>query len=128
MSITNDNVLCGIRQVLCKIENILPSFESLEGGTYAPGGDSVSTVQQCVNKTNAIYTWAQKNGSFASTNHGSEYTDVMARWTVVIDDTHWALFGYENDFVHEERNRMKLIHLKLENIKDKLEEALPSRC
>ena len=123
-----ENVLDGIRKVLDQIENLLPSFESLDGGSYEPREENISSVQVCVDKTNHVYTWAQKNGSFASTNHGSEYVDVMARWSTVIDDTHWALFGYENDFTNEENNRMKLIHLKLENIKSKLEDFLPSRC
>lgn len=123
-----ETVLDGIRKVLNQIENLLSSFESLGSVSYEPHQENISTVQVCVNKTNFVYMWAQKNGSFASTNHGSEYADVMARWSTVIDDTHWALFGYENDFTCEESNRLKLIHLKLENIKCKLEDFLPSRC
>ena len=128
MSFTTTNVLDNIANVISNIENLLPVFESLDSINYDEESNSSSSIKEGINRTQNLYNWAQANGTFFNNNHGQHYTDGMARWLALIDNLHWALFGYEDNIPCTEMNRLKIIRTKLNNILYKLNNLKPPSC
>ena len=128
MSFTNTHVLDKIANVISNIENLLPVFESLDAVNYEEESHSSSSIKEGINRTQNLYNWAQANGAFFNNNHGQCYTDGMARWLALIDNLHWALFGYEDNAPCTETIRLKIILMKLNNILDKLTILKPPSC
>jgi hypothetical protein len=128
MSYVQTSIVEDIRTTLDLIEKLLPSLQSMDASPYEEETATLSTVVECVAQTKNVYLWAQANGGFCNTNHSPLYTDVMARWTALIDDIHWAMFGYQDTLVSAEKNKLKVIHLKLKNIHNKLRELIPALC
>ena len=128
MSIITKSVIGNINVTL---DNIFNTLHRLEYSNAAPSFEPPvvsSSILTCIDKTKAIYTWSQENGSFMSTNHVTNYADVMARWSALIEDLHWSIFGTGNVFDCVENNRMKILHLKLNHIQIKLDELVTTGC
>ena len=128
MSFTTSHVLDNIATVINNIENLLPVFEALDSTNYEEESNSSSAIKEGINRTQNIYNWAQANGTFFNNNHGQCYTDGMARWLALIDNLHWALFGYEDNAPCTETIRLKIIRMKLNNILHKLTILKPPSC
>ena len=128
MSFLNSYVTDDVANVISGIEHLLPVFESLDSFDYDEEPSSSSAIKQSINRTQNLYNWAQANGTFFNNNHGQCFTDGMARWLALIDNLHWALFGYEDNAPCTETNRLKIIRMKLEHILHKLTILKPSSC
>ena len=128
MSFTTIHVLDNIVNVISNIENLLPVFEALDSTNYEEEANSSSSIKEGINRTQNLYNWAQANGTFFNNNHGQCYTDGMARWLALIDNLHWALFGYEDNAPCTETIRLKVIRMKLNNILHKLTILKPPSC
>lgn len=128
MSFLTTSIVDDIVNVITNIENLLPVFESLDSVDYEEEASSFSAIKESINRTQNLYNWAQANGAFFNNNHGQCFTDGMARWLALIDNLHWALFGYEDNTPCTESSRLKIIRMKLDNILHKLTVLKPSSC
>ena len=129
MSLINQNILQKIECTLDNINSLLSGFQSIDVvETKEEEIETSSNLKRLFNKTKHIYKWAIDNGSFHNTNHSNHYKDILIRWLVLIDDIHWAIFGYESEFETNENNKLTLINLKLQDIKHKVQDFIPTLC
>lgn len=129
MSHVSKNILEEIDITLDNIHLNLMQFQSLYNEkTYEHEYKNVSKILKLVNKTTNIYNWTHDNGSFSHTNHSTLYQDVMAKWSALIDDLYWSIFGFEFIFVTNVENRLKIIYLKLCEIDSQLKTYKPNIC
>mgnify|MGYP001242937189 CR=1 FL=1 len=129
MSNVSKNILQEIDTVLDNINTKLIQFQSLYNReTREHEYKNVSNILKLLNKTKNIYTWTQENGSFSHTNHSTSYQDVMSKWSALIDDLYWSIFGFEFIFVTKIENRLKIIYLKLCEIDSQLKTCTPNIC
>lgn len=129
MSNVSKNILQEIDTVLDNINTNLIQFQSLYNReTREHEYKNVSNIINLLNKTKNIYTWTQENGSFSHTNHSTSYQDLMAKWSALIDDLYWSIFGFEFIFVTKVENRLKIIYLKLCEIDSQLKTFMPNIC
>lgn len=129
MSHVSKNILEDIDITLDSIHSNLIQFQSLYNEeTYEHKYKNVSKILELVNKTKNIYNWTHENGSFSHTNHSTSYQDVMAKWSALIDDLYWSIFGFEFIFVTKIENRLKIIYLKLCEIDSQLKTYTPNIC
>lgn len=129
MSNVSKNILEDIETILDNIHMKLISFQSLYSTNCSyEDKKEISNVLNLVNKTQNIYLWSHRNGSFPNTNHSTKYTDIMAKWSALIDDLFWSLFGSELIFETTEENRIRIIYLKLNEINMNLTMYTPTFC
>ena len=119
-----------IETTLNKLEMNLESFSGLTvtRSQQIKEDTQKSNIKKLILKTNKIYEWVQLNGSFKNGNHSNKYSDAMAKWSVLLDDLFWAIFGHPTLFNTVETNKMKIIWLKILNIDEHLVSYIPSNC
>lgn len=129
MSNVSQNILEKIEFKLNNISAKLNHFECLyQNEMNIKETNNLSNVLKLIDKTKNIYNWTHANGSFVNSNHSSNYQDVMAKWSALIDDLYWSIFGVDFIFKSKEENRIKIIYLKFCEIDMRLSTYIPNLC
>jgi len=133
MSLAECTILYDIEKTLDDIESTIASFDSIgmEDKEYCRELDqlrSSSKLKYNIARTENLQTLVEDSGAFPVCIHPGKSDSAMTRWAIIIDDLYWSVFGCENNSIVEERNRMKVIHRKLQKIYLSLKEYIPSGC
>ena len=121
MSLAECTILYDIEKTLDDIESTIASFDSIgmEDKEYCRELNqlrSSSKLKYNIARTENLQTLVEDSGAFPVCIHSHKTDSAMTRWAVIIDDLYWSVFGCENNSIVEERNRMKVIHRKLQKI------------
>jgi len=133
MSLAECTILYDIEKTLDDIESTIASFDSIgmEDKEYCRELNqlrSSSKLKYNIARTENLQTLVEDSGAFPVGIHFHKTDSAMTRWAIIIDDLYWSVFGCENNSIVEERNRMKVIHRKLQKIYLSLKEYIPSSC
>ncbi len=132
MSLAECTILYDIEKTLDDIESTIASFDSvgLDKENYKELNmlRQSSKLQYNIARTQNLQNLVEDSGAFPVYIHPHKTDSVMTRWAVLIDDLYWSVFGCDNTSIIEERNRMKVIHRKLQKIYLSLKEYIPSSC
>jgi hypothetical protein len=133
MSIAECTILYDIEKTLDDIESTIASFDSVgvDDKEYCRELNqlrSSSKLKYNIARTENLQTLVEDSGAFPVCIHPHKTDSVMTRWAVIIDDLYWSVFGCDNNSITDERNRMKIIHGKLQKIYLSLKEYIPSGC
>lgn len=130
MSNTKTNILEDISILLDHIESKLTHFESIYNVPIQIKKVPVelSHITHLYNRTYKIYVWTHANGSFPNENAYGTKKDMVSKWSTLVENLAWSIFGIEIHKNITETNRIKQIYMKLVHINNHLDALIPSSC
>ena len=124
MSLVVSNILSDIKLCTDKIESMVYALQSLDSGkTEKSTINHTFSIKSLYSQTRNIHQWVIDNGGC------SGYTDyngdIITKWSCLIEDLHWTIFGSNIPRLWQEKNKLHIIYFKLQYIQKNLEQLVP---
>ena len=112
MSYLTTCILADIKRTLDQIESTVYAFQSQHSKTLTPINIDVSfNIASLYAQTKNIHDWAVANGACADITHTNG--NIIAKWSAIIDDLHWTLFGSDMMMSLQGKNKLHIVYFKL---------------